>query len=187
MLPELSDDETLRYNRQIILRGFDFDGQEKLKAASVLIIGLGGLGCAVSQYLTAAGVGSLTLVDFDTVSLSNLQRQILHRDNRIGMAKVESARLTLSEINPYTRFTTVAHLPEQNELLNLIESAQVVVDCTDNVDARNTMNRLCYQTQTPFVSGAAIRMEGQLSVFAYRPDEPCYRCLSRLFGENALS
>lgn len=187
MLPELSDDEMLRYNRQIILRNFDFDGQEKLKAASVLIIGLGGLGCAVSQYLTAAGVGSLTLVDFDTVSLSNLQRQILHRDERIGMAKVESARLTLKYINPYTHFTTIDYLPEPEELFALIKSVQVVVDCTDNVDARNSLNRFCYQTKTPFVSGAAIRMEGQISVFTYQPDEPCYRCLSSLFGENALS
>lgn len=187
MLPELSDEEMLRYNRQIILRGFDFDGQEKLKASSVLIIGLGGLGCAASQYLTAAGVGTLTLVDFDTVSLSNLQRQILHRDDRIGMPKVESARLTLSGINPYTRFNTIAHLPEEEELLAAVKEADVVVDCTDNVDARNNLNRLCYQTGTPFVSGAAIRMEGQLSVFTYRQDEPCYRCLSKLFGENALS
>jgi molybdopterin synthase sulfurylase MoeB len=187
MLPELSDQEMLRYNRQIILRGFDFDGQEKLKAASVLIVGLGGLGCAASQYLTAAGVGNLTLVDFDTVSLSNLQRQILHRDARIGMAKVESARLTLAEINPNATFTTIDHLPDDAELAAAIRTAQVVVDCTDNVEARNTLNRLCYLNKTPLVSGAAIRMEGQLSVFTYRPDEPCYRCLSALFGDNALS
>ncbi|MDQ5892078.1 MAG: molybdopterin-synthase adenylyltransferase, partial [Pseudomonadota bacterium] len=107
MLPELSDEEMLRYNRQIVLRGFDFDGQEKLKASRLLIVGLGGLGCAAAQYLAAAGVGHLTLLDFDTVSLSNLQRQVLHRDDRIGMAKVESARLTLSDMNPHLSLDTV--------------------------------------------------------------------------------
>lgn len=184
---ELTDEEILRYNRQIILRNFDFDGQEKLKAASVLIIGLGGLGSAVGQYLTAAGVGHLTLVDFDTVSISNLQRQVLHNDARLGMKKVASAKLSLETINPHTQFTTIDYLPEESELLALIQQSDVVVDCTDNVDARNTLNKLCFQTKTPLVSGAAIRMEGQLSVFTYQDNEPCYRCLSALFGENALS
>jgi len=184
---ELTDNETLRYNRQIILRGFDFDGQEKLKAASVAIIGLGGLGAAVGQYLAAAGIGHLTLVDFDTVSISNLQRQVIHRDDRIGMKKVDSAKLSLSAINPHTRFTTIDYLPEESELLASIQQSDVVVDCTDNVDARNTLNKLCFQTKTPLVSGAAIRMEGQLSVFTYHKNEPCYRCLSALFGQNSLS
>lgn len=97
---ELTDEEMLRYNRQIVLRGFDFEGQEALKSASVLIVGAGGLGCSASQYLTAAGVGKLTLLDFDTVSLSNLQRQILHRDATIGQPKVLSAKATLEAINP---------------------------------------------------------------------------------------
>jgi molybdopterin synthase sulfurylase MoeB len=187
MLPELTDDEALRYNRQIILRGFDFDGQEKLKAARVLIVGLGGLGCAAAPYLVAAGVGHLTLVDFDTVSLSNLQRQILHRDARIGMAKVESARLELSAINPHAQIETVDGQLDDDQMAAQIAACDLVLDCTDNVATRNLLNRLCHAQRKPLVSGAAIRMEGQLSVFTYQPGEPCYRCLSRLFGDNALT
>lgn len=187
MLPELTDAEALRYNRQIILRGFDFDGQEKLKAARVLIVGLGGLGCAAAPYLVAAGVGHLTLVDFDTVSLSNLQRQILHRDARIGMAKVESARLELSAINPHAQIETVDAQLDDDQMAAQITACDLVLDCTDNVATRNLLNRLCHAQRKPLVSGAAIRMEGQLSVFTYQPEEPCYRCLSRLFGDNALT
>ncbi|AKE11317.1 molybdopterin-synthase adenylyltransferase MoeB [Serratia liquefaciens] len=187
MLPELTDAEALRYNRQIILRGFDFDGQEKLKAARVLIVGLGGLGCAAAPYLVAAGVGHLTLVDFDTVSLSNLQRQILHRDARIGMTKVESARLELSAINPHAQIETVDAQLDDDQMAAQIAACDLVLDCTDNVATRNLLNRLCHAQRKPLVSGAAIRMEGQLSVFTYRPGEPCYRCLSRLFGDNALT
>ncbi|HIC7644313.1 TPA: molybdopterin-synthase adenylyltransferase MoeB [Serratia liquefaciens] len=187
MLPELTDAEALRYNRQIILRGFDFDGQEKLKVARVLIVGLGGLGCAAAPYLVAAGVGHLTLVDFDTVSLSNLQRQILHRDARIGMTKVESARLELSAINPHAQIETVDAQLDDDQMAAQITACDLVLDCTDNVATRNLLNRLCHAQRKPLVSGAAIRMEGQLSVFTYQPGEPCYRCLSRLFGDNALT
>ncbi|MFC0229339.1 molybdopterin-synthase adenylyltransferase MoeB [Serratia aquatilis] len=187
MLPELTDAEMLRYNRQIVLRGFDFDGQEKLKASHVLIIGLGGLGCAAAPYLAAAGVGHLTLVDFDTVSLSNLQRQILHRDARLAMPKVESARIELSAINPHVHIDIVDGQLDDRSLAAQIASCDVVLDCTDNVATRDRLNRLCHAQRKPLVSGAAIRMEGQLSVFTYQPDEPCYRCLSRLFGDNALT
>ncbi|AKJ41994.1 molybdopterin-synthase adenylyltransferase MoeB [Pragia fontium] len=187
MLPELSDSEALRYNRQIILRGFDFDGQEKLKASSALIVGLGGLGSPAAQYLAAAGIGSLTLLDFDTVSLSNLQRQILHRDDRIGMPKVESARMTLSEINPHVALHTVDANLDDPELLKQIQQVDVVLDCTDNVEIRNRLNQHCFSLTKPLISGAAIRMEGQVSVFTYQNNEPCYRCLSRLFGSEALT
>lgn len=187
MLPELTDAETLRYNRQIVLRGFDFDGQEKLKAACVLIVGLGGLGCAAAPYLAAAGVGHLILVDFDTVSLSNLQRQILHRDTRIDMAKVGSARVELTAINPHIRVDTIDTQLDEAEMAAQIARCDVVLDCTDNVATRNMLNQLCHAQRKPLVSGAAIRMEGQLCVFTYQPNEPCYRCLSRLFGENALT
>jgi len=186
-LPELTDAETLRYNRQIVLKGFDFDGQEKLKASHVLVVGLGGLGCAAAQYLAAAGVGSMTLLDFDTVSLSNLQRQILHSDARIGMPKVASAALALAEINPHVALTQIDHQLNDEELQQVIAQCDLVLDCTDNVAIRDQLNRTCFQLKTPLVSGAAIRMEGQLSVFTYQPDEPCYRCLSRLFGENTLT
>ncbi|CAI0888364.1 molybdopterin-synthase adenylyltransferase MoeB [Serratia quinivorans] len=187
MLPELTDAEALRYNRQVILRGFDFDGQEKLKAARVLIVGLGGLGCAAAPYLAAAGVGHLTLVDFDTVSLSNLQRQILHRDARIGMAKVDSARIELSAINPHIHVDAVDGQLDDEQMAAQIAANDLVLDCTDNVATRDLLNRLCHAQSKPLVSGAAIRMEGQLSVFTYQADEPCYRCLSRLFGDNALT
>ncbi|CAI1602778.1 Molybdopterin-synthase adenylyltransferase [Serratia quinivorans] len=187
MLPELTDAEALRYNRQIILRGFDFDGQEKLKAARVMIVGLGGLGCAAAPYLAAAGVGHLTLVDFDTVSLSNLQRQILHRDARIGMAKVDSACIELSAINPHIHIDAVDGQLDDEQMAAQIAANDLVLDCTDNVATRDLLNRLCHAQRKPLVSGAAIRMEGQLSVFTYQANEPCYRCLSRLFGDNALT
>ncbi|RRZ92903.1 molybdopterin-synthase adenylyltransferase MoeB [Erwinia sp. 198] len=187
MKPELSDDEMLRYNRQIVLRGFDFDGQEALKAAKALIVGLGGLGCAASPYLASAGVGHLTLLDFDHVSVSNLQRQILHRDAQVGLPKVESARRQLGEINPHIVLESIDRQPEEAELADLIARHDVVLDCTDNVATREQLNRLCFASRTPLVSGAAIRMEGQISVFTWQKAEPCYRCLSRLFGDAALS
>ncbi|WP_416362484.1 molybdopterin-synthase adenylyltransferase MoeB [Rouxiella badensis] len=186
-LPELSDTETLRYNRQIVLRGFDFDGQEKLKASRALVVGLGGLGCAAAQYLAAAGIGALTLLDFDSVSLSNLQRQTLHSDARIGMKKVASAAIALAAVNPHVSLQQIDQRLESDALLALIGECDVVLDCTDNVATRNQLNQACFQLKKPLVSGAAIRMEGQISVFTYRDDEPCYRCLSRLFGEEALT
>lgn len=186
-LPELNDAETLRYNRQIVLRGFDFDGQEKLKAGHALVVGLGGLGCAAAQYLAAAGIGALTLLDFDTVSLSNLQRQTLHTDARIGMKKVDSAAIALAAINPHVNLYAVDSQLEATQLAELIANCDIVLDCTDNVETRNQLNQACFGLKKPLVSGAAIRMEGQISVFTYHEDEPCYRCLSRLFGEQALS
>ena len=187
MAVELSDSEMLRYNRQIILRDFDFDGQEALKASRVLVVGLGGLGCAATQYLAAAGVGKMTLLDFDTVALSNLQRQTLHSDATIGQPKVDSAREALARINPHVELVPLNALLEEEALSALIAEHDLVLDCTDNVTIRNQLNSGCFQHKTPLVSGAAIRMEGQISVFTYQPGEPCYRCLSRLFGENALT
>jgi len=184
---ELSDEEMLRYNRQIVLRGFDFDGQEKLKAACVLVVGLGGLGCAAAPYLASAGVGQLTLLDFDTVSLSNLQRQILHSDAKIGVAKVASAQQQLAAINPHCQLEAIDAQLDDAQLSALIARHDAVVDCTDNVTTREQINRLCFQHKVPLISGAAIRMEGQLSVFTWQPGEPCYRCISRLFGDQVLS
>ncbi|MFT8212352.1 MAG: molybdopterin-synthase adenylyltransferase MoeB [Symbiopectobacterium sp.] len=183
----LSHSEMLRYNRQIMLKGFDFDGQEALKAAKVLVVGLGGLGCAAAQYLAAAGAGHLTLLDFDTVALSNLQRQILHRDARIDMAKVTSAAAELAAINPHISLECINDDLSDDALQALVNRHQAVLDCTDNVAIRDRLNRFCFHSKTPLVSGAAIRMEGQLSVFTYSAQEPCYRCLSRLFSENALT
>ncbi|MCS8550470.1 molybdopterin-synthase adenylyltransferase MoeB [Citrobacter sp. XY323] len=186
-MAELSDQEMMRYNRQIILRGFDFEGQEALKEARVLVVGVGGLGCAATQYLAGAGVGHLTLLDFDTVSVSNLQRQTLHSDATVGQPKVLSARDALARINPYIAITPVNALLDESEIHMLITEHDLVLDCTDNVSIRNQLNAGCFAARVPLVSGAAIRMEGQITVFTYQEGEPCYRCLSRLFGENALT
>ena len=186
-MAELSDQEMMRYNRQIILRGFDFEGQEALKEARVLVVGVGGLGCAATQYLAGAGVGHLTLLDFDTVSVSNLQRQTLHSDATVGQPKVLSARDALARINPYIAITPVNALLDESEIHTLITEHDLVLDCTDNVSIRNQLNAGCFAARIPLVSGAAIRMEGQITVFTYQEGEPCYRCLSRLFGENTLT
>ncbi|CED59584.1 Molybdopterin biosynthesis protein MoeB [Moritella viscosa] len=183
----LSSEEELRYNRQIVLRNFDFDGQEALKQAKVLIIGAGGLGCASSQYLASAGMGRMTLVDFDHIELSNLQRQLLHRDSRIGEFKSLSAKYELEQINPHCKVQAITRSLSEDELTDLIKQHDIVLDCTDNVDTREQINRACFALRTPLVSGAAIRMEGQISVFTYADDEPCYQCLSQLFGNGTLS
>lgn len=184
----LSDQEMLRYNRQIVLKQFDFEGQEALKQASILILGAGGLGCASSQYLATAGVGKITLIDDDIVELSNLQRQVLHHDADIGKKKVESAEASLKQLNPFLDVDTIAQRLDDTQLLALIKQHTLVLDASDNVETRNQLNRLCYQTKTPLVSGAAIRMEGQISVFTYQDEgAPCYQCLSSLFGSGTLS
>ncbi|MEZ8105979.1 molybdopterin-synthase adenylyltransferase MoeB [Vibrio cortegadensis] len=184
----LSDQEMLRYNRQITLKQFDFDGQEALKQSSILILGAGGLGCASSQYLATAGVGKITLIDDDVVELSNLQRQVLHSDADIGRLKVDSAKETLLTLNPHIMVDTVSERLNDEQLRQLVESHSLVLDASDNVATRNQLNRLCFATKTPLVSGAAIRMEGQISVFTYDDEnQPCYQCLSSLFGTAALS
>lgn len=184
---ELTDHEMLRYNRQISLKAVDFDGQEKLKASRVLIVGAGGLGCAASQYLASAGVGKIILVDFDTISLSNLQRQILYTDADIGKPKAEVAKVRLQEINPNIEVKAVVKKCDDAEFAKLIQQVDVVVDCTDNVDVRNQLNSQCFEQKRPLVSGSAIRFEGQISVFTYAKNEACYQCLSQLFGSDTLS
>ena len=184
---ELSHQEELRYNRQIVLKDIDFDGQETLKNAKMLIVGLGGLGCAASQYLAVAGVGHLTLLDFDTVDLSNLQRQVLHDDSRLGMPKVESAKLSLQSLNPHIEVNAIHQLLDEQQLHDLVGKFDVVLDCTDNITTRNQLDLACAAHKIPLISGAAIRMEGQVSVFTYEDNSPTYHTLSRLFGDNALS
>jgi len=184
---ELSHQEELRYNRQIVLKDIDFDGQETLKNTKMLIVGLGGLGCAASQYLAVAGVGHLTLLDFDTVDLSNLQRQVLHDDSRLGMPKVESAKLSLQRLNPHIEVNAIHQLLDEQQLHDLVGKFDVVLDCTDNVTTRNQLDLACAAHKIPLISGAAIRMEGQVSVFTYEDNTPTYHTLSRLFGDNALS
>lgn len=184
---ELSHQEELRYNRQIVLKDIDFDGQETLKNTKMLIVGLGGLGCAASQYLAVAGVGHLTLLDFDTVDLSNLQRQVLHDDSRLGMPKVESAKLSLQRLNPHIEVNAIHQLLDKQQLHDLVGKFDVVLDCTDNITTRNQLDLACAAHKIPLISGAAIRMEGQVSVFTYEDNTPTYHTLSRLFGDNALS
>lgn len=175
----MTDDELLRYSRQILLPEFDIEGQERLRQAHALIIGLGGLGSAVAMYLAAAGVGELTLVDFDTVDLSNLQRQIIHRTAALGQAKVESARDTLLALNPLVKIIAIPKALDEAQLLEQVQRADVVVDASDNWPTRLAINAACVQSARPLVSGAAIRWEGQ--VLVWRPDKKggCYRCLYR--------
>lgn len=184
---ELTDHEMLRYNRQISLKAVDFDGQEKLKESRVLIVGAGGLGCSASQYLASAGVGKIILVDFDTISLSNLQRQILYTDADMGKPKAEVAKARLQAINPNIEVQAVVKKCDDAEFAELIRQVDIVVDCTDNIDVRNQLNLQCFQQKRPLVSGSAIRFEGQISVFTYAENEACYQCLSQLFGSDTLS
>ena len=174
----MNDEQLLRYSRQIMLPEVDYDGQQKLLQAHVLIIGLGGLGSPVAMYLAGAGVGTLTLVDHDQVDLSNLQRQIVHSTQNIGQPKVDSARQHLQALNPTVEIRTYNHKLMDSQLDACIQAADVVVDASDNYETRFTLNRHCVLNHTPLVSGAAIRMEGQISVFDPRlADSPCYRCL----------
>ena len=174
----MNDDQLLRYSRQIMLPEIDAEGQMKLADANVLIIGVGGLGSPVSIYLTAAGVGGLTLVDFDRVDLSNLQRQIVHGQSDIGRLKVESARDHLLALNPDVELKLIDHQLDNDELISEVSDATLVIDASDNFDTRFAVNRACVETLTPLVSGAAIRFEAQVSVFnPLDPDSPCYRCL----------
>jgi adenylyltransferase/sulfurtransferase len=174
----MNDADLLRYSRQIMLPDLDVEGQEKLLAAKVAIVGLGGLGSPAALYLAGAGIGHLILVDFDTVDVSNLQRQIVHRDATIGTPKVESARETLLALNPGLTITTIARVLDEPGLLDLASSADVVLDATDNFLVRQMINDACLATTTPWVSAAAIRFEAQITSFdPRRDDSPCYRCL----------
>ena len=174
----MNDEQLLRYSRQLMLPGVDVAGQEKLLAARVLVLGLGGLGCPAAMYLVAAGVGHLTLVDHDTVDLTNLQRQIAHTTASVGRFKVDSARDTLLALNPTITIETVAARLEGELLADLVKRHDAVLDCTDNFAIRFALYAACVAARVPLVSAAAIRLEAQISVFDPRqPDSPCYRCL----------
>ena len=185
---ELNDAELSRYSRQILMPEIDYEGQLRLAQSHALIVGLGGLGSPASLYLAAAGIGHLTLIDFDEVDDSNLQRQIVHRETNIGQAKVESAKQNLTALNSHIRITTVAEKLDEKQLGQQVASADVVLDCTDNFASRFALNRLCHQHQKPLVSGAAIRWEGQLSTYDFRkPHSPCYQCLYPEDGGQELN
>ncbi len=173
----MDDQELLRYSRQIMLPEIDLAGQRRLLDAKILIIGLGGLGSPAAMYLAAAGIGTLTLVDHDQVDIGNLQRQIAHRTRDIGRQKVDSAAETLAAINPLCRIVSIPRQLDPDGLSEAVAAADVVLDCSDNFATRFAVNAACVDAQTPLVSGAAIRWEGQVSVFAGRRGAPCYRCL----------
>ena len=180
----MNDEQLLRYSRQIMLPSIDVEGQAKLLASRVLIIGVGGLGSPVAMYLAAAGVGRIILCDDDKVDLSNLQRQIAHRTSDIGIAKTQSAKNTLLALNPEISVDTIEKRLTRSELLEQVNSCDVVVDASDNFETRFLLNEVCVETHKPLVSGAAIRMEGQITVFSNKtPQDPCYRCLYRNEGE----
>ena len=174
----LNDDELLRYSRQILLKQVDIDGQLKLKKSRVLVVGLGGLGSPVALYLAAAGVGELHLADFDSLDMTNLQRQIVHDTPSIGMHKVDSAMVRLSAINPSVTLVPHRAAMDADSLANTVAAVDLVLDCTDNFAVREAVNLACVRATKPLVSGAAIRLEGQLSVFDPRVEaSPCYHCL----------
>jgi molybdopterin/thiamine biosynthesis adenylyltransferase len=174
----MDDNQLLRYSRHILLPEIGIDGQSKLLASHVLLIGAGGLGSPVSLYLAASGVGKLTICDPDDVDLTNLQRQIVHVTESIGRKKVESARETLTRINPETIVNIVPEQVSGSRLETLVQSADLVIDATDNFATRHAINRACVRFARPLVSGAAIRFDGQVTVFDLRnPASACYHCL----------
>ncbi|MGH8583778.1 MAG: HesA/MoeB/ThiF family protein [Gammaproteobacteria bacterium] len=171
----MDDPALLRYSRQILLPEIDLQGQQRLMSATVMVVGLGGLGSAAASYLAAAGIGHLILVDFDRVELANLQRQVLYRDCDQGRLKVEAARARLTEINPLCRVTARAERYIDAELPDTVD---VLLDASDNFAARQALNVASVKRGLPLVSGAAIRFEAQVSVFnPADPEGPCYACL----------
>ena len=174
----MDDTQLLRYSRHILLEELGIEGQEKLLAAHALVIGAGGLGSPVALYLGSAGVGRITVVDHDTVDATNLQRQIAHTLDRVGQPKAESVRTAIAQINPDPHVQVITQRADDALLETLVSQADVVLDCTDNFATRQAINAACVRHGKPLVSGAAIRMDGQISVYDSRvSDAPCYACL----------
>lgn len=179
----MNDDQLLRYGRQILVPDIDLEGQEKILDSTVLVIGLGGLGSAIGYYLAGAGVGHLLLNDFDEVEWSNLQRQIVHDESRVGMNKALSARQSLQALNSDIRIDAFSEKLDKRQLLEQAKCSDVIVDATDNFRTRHLINEISLQSGKPLVSGAAIKLEGQLSVFNASASSPCYQCLYG-YGSN---
>lgn len=173
----LSDKQLLRYNRQILLSGFDVAGQEQLQASSALIVGLGGLGCPAALYLAASGIGRLILADGDEVELSNLQRQVAHSERDIGVNKAESVAVSIRALNPDVALDVHPAFLQEQDLAALLAQVDVAIDASDNYPIRYSLNRACIATRTPLVSAAAIQAEGQIAVFDPHRGGPCYCCL----------
>jgi molybdopterin/thiamine biosynthesis adenylyltransferase len=182
----MDDRQRLRYSRHLLLNEFGEDAQERLLAAHALVIGAGGLGSAALLYLAASGIGRITVCDGDTVDLTNLQRQVVHRVASIGAPKASSAAATLAGINPEIRVEPLEERASPERLMGLARSADVILDCSDNFATRHALNRACVAARKPLVSGAAIRFDGQVAVFDLRHDgAPCYNCLFAESGEAA--
>lgn len=174
----MTDEQLLRYSRHILLDALGIEGQTRILGTHALIIGAGGLGSPAALYLASAGIGKITLVDDDTVDFTNLQRQILHTQARVGMAKAASGKLALSAINPEIEIVALQERLSGAALDALVASSDLVLDCTDNFATRHAINRACVHHRKPLVSGAAIRFDGQISVYDLRRDDsPCYHCL----------
>jgi len=181
----MNDEQLLRYSRHILLPEIGIEGQEKIRAAHALVIGAGGLGSPVALYLASAGIGTLTLCDGDTVDLTNLQRQIVHRVDAVGTAKAVSARNTLAGINAEVRVEAVCERLAGAALEARVAAADIVLDCSDNFSTRHAINAACVAHRKPLVSGAAVRFDGQISVFDLRDAQsPCYQCLFPAGGED---
>ena len=181
----MNDDQLLRYSRHILLPQLGIEGQEKFRLAHALIVGAGGLGSPVALYLASAGVGKLTICDNDVVDLTNLQRQIVHRQDAIGTPKAESARRTLAGINSEIEVAAVAERITGARLDQLVAASHIVLDCSDNFATRHALNRACVAHRKPLVSGAGTRFDGQIAVFDLRDAQsPCYHCLFPDQGEN---
>lgn len=174
----MNDDQLLRYSRHILLDDLGVEGQQRLLDSHALIVGAGGLGSPVAMYLAASGVGHITIADHDVVDLTNLQRQIAHTTERVGMSKVASATQAMHALNPEVRVSALAHKLDATELDTLVPTVQVVVDCCDNFATRQAVNAACVKHRVPLVSGAAIRMDAQLAVYDARDAKsPCYACI----------
>ncbi len=175
---DMNDDQLIRYSRHILLDELGIEGQECIRAARALVVGAGGLGSPAALYLASAGIGQLTIADHDSVDLTNLQRQVLHTTARVGLPKVESAHAALAAINPEVAVEPIRARIEGEQLDALVAQSTVVLDCSDNFTTRHAINRACVAHRVPLVSGAAIRFDGQISVFDLRRDDaPCYHCL----------
>ncbi|GAA6150803.1 HesA/MoeB/ThiF family protein [Pseudoteredinibacter isoporae] len=184
----MKDEQLLRYSRHILLPEIDIAGQQKILASHVAIVGLGGLGSPAAMYLAASGVGTLTLIDFDSVELSNLQRQIIHTNDSIGCAKVDSAAERIASLNSDVQLHTVAKQLSPSELHACFDSVDLVLDCTDRFSSRFAINQACLHTGTPWLSAAAIGMDGQLLGFApAQQGTPCYACLYDDDGDEGRS
>ncbi len=182
----MNKEQMSRYGRHINLPNVGAEGQEKLLRSRALIIGMGGLGSPIAMYMAASGVGNLVLADFDQVELSNLQRQIAHTTDRVGQLKTHSARQACLELNPGINVETIDYALDENDMAEAVNAADIVIEGSDNFPTRFTVNEACVRHRKPLVSGAAIRFDGQVSVFrGDKPEAPCYRCLYKDGGETA--